>query len=420
MKSLRQFDSEKDVETILMNQLHESRILYHKGLIKLSFDQLERTKKQALHSQKFLYYILAARQELQYLTYMQFVGVNESKLLAKQSKIRELLEQEMKIENHSMLYEVLLLRFLKNGIVRSPAEIAQLNDILLEEYQITNKPGEPLFKSEQLHLHFQSIYFRMIGNPKGSLEGFYELDNLFQNNLHLWKHSPIYYFNLLDGILADLRAMEKYEEMPYFLDRLKNIDTSGNMVPMQNCRSFEYELKILIDNNKYEDLKISLSEEKLFDNDLAQLPPQMRAQFNYTLALSYFCIREYSKALSILNHELNQPASLADQSSRINLLLLNLQVNSLMEKTDYVFYALRSVERKLKSERKLYHVEQLIISILKTWLAYKPLDKYKTRLEILSSSPFEHQLIKDLSLHEWISRLSLKKSGSNEKELQIN
>ncbi len=180
MKSLRQYESGKDVETQLMNLLHDSRILYNKGLINQSFEQLERIKRLALSQEKFIHYILAARQELQYLVRSQFAGINEYQLIEKQKQIKELLEQENKVSHYSMLYEILLLRYWKNGIVRNQQEITQLNDLLLEEYQLLNAQGPKSFEWQQLHLHFQSTYFQMTGNPEGSLNVFYELDTLFQ------------------------------------------------------------------------------------------------------------------------------------------------------------------------------------------------------------------------------------------------
>ena len=83
MKSLRQFESDKNVETRIMNILQDSRILYGKGLISQSFEQLDRVKEVSLKHEKFIYYILAARQELQYLVRSQFAGVDEYHLLEK-------------------------------------------------------------------------------------------------------------------------------------------------------------------------------------------------------------------------------------------------------------------------------------------------------------------------------------------------
>lgn len=411
MKSLRQFETEKDIEALLMNLLQDSRILYNKGLIKLSFKQLEKIKQIALKREKFMYYILAARQELQYLVHLQFANINEYQLLEKQKKIKELLEQENRLNQHSMLYEVLLLRYWKNGIVRSQKEVTQLNDLLLEEYQLLNSPGDKSFESQQLHLHFQSIYFQMTGNPQGSLNGFYDLDNLFQQHEHLWKEAPLYYFHLLGGILSDLRWMERYDDMDFFIERLKAISSSANGLQlMVKYRILEYKLKTFADQGQYLEAEGLLQHHTpLLSREASQLPFQMYAQWIFTIARIHFGLGNYSTTLKLLNAELNQPARSKDQSLQVNFLLMNLQVNALLKNDNYLIYAIRSIERKLKSERKLFGVEQLIISLLKRWLAFKPLKGHEEQLEKLTNNPHERQLIKELCLEEWIKRMKIQK-----------
>ena len=130
MKSLRQFESDKDFEGRVINLIQDSRILYNKGMVRLSLEQLEKAKQLALEGEKFIYYVLASRQELEFLVRFQFAGMSEYELIEKQKKISELLSHESKITQHSMLYEVLLMRYWKNGLVRSQQAVTQLNDLL--------------------------------------------------------------------------------------------------------------------------------------------------------------------------------------------------------------------------------------------------------------------------------------------------
>ena len=414
MKSLRQYESEKDIDTQLTNLLQDSRILFNKGFQKLSFEQLEKAKQLALKHEKILFFLIAAKQELQYLESIQFINIDEYQLLEKQNKVREALEQESRINQHAMLYEILLLRFWKNGIVRDQKDITQLNDLLLEEYQLLNSPGEKTFESQQLHLHFQSIYFQMTGNPEGSLNEFRDLDILFQQHEHLWKDTPIHYFQLLGGILSNLRWMERYDEIDFFFKRLKGISTSVKSFKlMVNYLIFEYQLKELVDQGQYGEAENLFKQHSpLLNKEASQLPFHMQAQIRFTVARMYFGLGDYSTSLKLLNKELNQQASSRDQSSMVNLLLLlNLQVNTLLKNEEYLIYATRSLERKLKNERKLFRVEKLIISIIKKWISNKPFKVYEEELQRLSINPYERQLIKELCVKEWLERLNGKKAS---------
>lgn len=410
IKSLRQFSHDHDVESQLITWLQDSRILYNKGLYSLSLEQLIRVKRVALSHEKFMYFILAARQELQYLVRSQFGGISEDDLIEKQETLKRYLEQESSSIRHTMLYEILLFRYWKNGIVRSQEDVTQLNDLLLEEYQILNTQSIQSFDSQQLHLHFQSIYFTMISNPEGGLTVFRDLDMLFQRYPHLWENSPLYYVHLLGGILHDLRQMERFDEMPYYMERLRSINQhSSGLALIIKYLIFEYELQSLIDQNKTEKA-ITLIEANHpdFDHEITQLNLQTRLQIQFVLTRAWFVTGDYSKALKMINGILNQPSGVVYQQLYVLCRLMNLQINAMLENTEYLVHAIRSVERKLKAEPQLFDVEKLILSILKRWLKLKPVKDLERKLEDLKSNPFERRLIRELNLEAWINHLQHK------------
>ncbi len=408
LKALRQFEAEKDTEARLGNMLQDSRILHKKGLYKLSMDALAKVKREAQVFEKLDYYILAARQELRFLAEKRFLGMDESELIHLQSMIRELIEQQVWINKHHTLHEILLFRYLKSGMVRSESQITHLNDLLLEEYQLLNRHGKPSFEARQLHLHFQSVYFRMTGNIAACLEVYHELDKLFQENQPLWEYSPELYIAILEGISSGLLFDRKEEEIPFFLNRMKKIRASNNLVQLSIPFIIaEIELKSLINKKLYQEGITKwnqLSEE--FHAVSHNLPAQVHSQCMFTVARLYFLVRDYGKSLRIVNDELNKPAGLMDHYTRTNFLLFNLQINSLLDKMDYIHYALRSVERKLKTTRKLYNAEQLVITVLKKWLNYSSISKFSSKIEKLENNPYERQIIEELNLSEWLNRLT--------------
>jgi hypothetical protein len=331
-------------------------------------------------------------------------------LLEKQEKISELFEQESKKHQHAMLYEVLLLRYWKNGIARSQKEALMLNDLLLEEYQILNSPGKKPFELLQMHLYFQSIYFQMTGNATGSLNVFRELDELFQQHQSLWKDAPIYYFHMLDGILFDLRWMNRYEEMNYFLARLNGMPSSGeSLAIMIRTRVLEHDLNRSVDQNNFGEAGRLLQKHlATVTRELQLLPIQTSTRFAFTMVRVWMGTGDYSAPLKIINSTLNQSTTAMNHAQYVLFELMNLQINALMNKTDYLYYAIRSVERKLKAERKLHGVEQLIVSLIKRTLALKPLARYEEQIKALEQNPYERLLIKELCLKEWLHRLQVK------------
>ncbi|MFC5408749.1 hypothetical protein ACFPMF_05490 [Larkinella bovis] len=406
MKSLRQFEADSQVETQLMNLLQDSAILFNKGLIDAGFEQLEKAKRLALQHQKFQFFILAGRQELQFLIRLQFAGVDEFSLIEKQEKIRELLAHETTLQQQSSLYEVLLLRYWKKGVVRSQQEITRLNDLLLEEHHILNSHQLQTFDSQQLHLHFQSIYFLMTGNSPGSLSIFYELDALFQKNRHLWSGTPLYYIQLLTGILHTLRRLGRYEEMTFFLHHLQALPvTSGSLALQVKYLILEHELQRAVDQHQYPEALQLIRQHALLERELGQLPFAIQAQLGLMVSRVWFGLQAYSTALHWINRILNQPVDSLNRLLYVSCRLMNLLIHTALDNQDYLDYEIRSIERKLKSEPYGFRAERLVLNLLKQWLKNKPLNEFSDQLALLADDPFEQQLILDLGLKDWVRRM---------------
>jgi hypothetical protein len=408
MKSLRQFENGKEVETKLSNLLQDARILYNKGLIDASFHLLEKVKEIALNHEKFFFFLLAAKQELNYLVRSQFLALDENRLVEKQAKFREILELQLGAAQHSMLYQVLLFRYWKNGVVRSQKQVVSLNDLLLEEHQLLSGQRRKSFESQQLHLQFQSVYFFISGNPEGSLNVYRDLDSLFRRNSVLWQESPLYYIQLIDGILYDLRSMDRYEEMEYYYRRLREIEVnSESMEKMLNAILLSHQLNSYSDQNQFKEGKaLLLLKANEIEGNLEYLPIQLQAEIQLAVARIYFGNKEYSPVLKIVNSVLNKisGATSITHSSFIVFHLLNIQVNVVLKNSDYLYYALRSLERRLKNSRSLYGVEELMLIIGKRWLSNKSLNDLQDRVKALEDNPFERYFIKTLFIKSWLAQ----------------
>jgi len=411
MKSLRQYDSEKQIDVRLFNLMQDSKILFTRGLIDASFEQLDKAKVLALQFERFLLFIQAARQELQHLIQLQFEGLSEQQLIEKQDKISELLEYESRAHRHAALYEILLLRYWNNGAVRSLIDSIRLNDLLLEEHYILNSSRLQSFETHQLHLHFQSVYFLMANDVENSLKTFYELDTLFKQNAHLWKDTPIYYFHLLHGILQTLRRMEHYEEMTYFLSQLTNIpNVSENLALVIKYQVLEHELYRAVNLKQTEQtLKLIKTTTNEITQEVTRLPLQIQAQLWLTTSRAWYSAGDYTNALQAINQILSLPTNSYNRLLYVCCRLMNLLIHAALDNKDYLFYELRSIERKLKANYSLYKTEKLVINLLKQWIKNMPLRSYLDDLNLLENDLYEQQLIKDLDLHKWVTSM-IKKS----------
>jgi len=426
MKALRLYECEKTTENKLASLMQDTRILFAKGLTELGFDQLEKIKKLAMRTEKYLYYLMAARLELQQLVRTQFSALDETQLLRKQQQWQTVMQREQTSHQHSALYEILLCRYWKNGLVRSLAEQTRLNDLLLEEHQIiARNPQKSSFDAQRLHLHFQSVYFLVTNDAEGSLRAFYDLHDLFQRHQDLWTDTPIYYIHLLDGILTDLRGLQRYADMDYFLDRLAALTTLPEGLSLQaRYLTLIHRLARLNDTGQTAAaVALVRALPTTLERELPGLPANVVALVRLSIARTYRDAGQPTLALKQVNTVLNDRTTagrmaLQSQFWYNQARLLNLMIHTDLGNLDYLRYELRSVERKLKADKKLYRVERSMLSYLKGYLTGKPDLTFIPTVQQLVDEPNERQLVLALGLEKWATD-NCRKAEAAQKQLAI-
>ncbi len=407
LKSLRSFESNRSVENKLLNIIYNIKILFNKGLIELCFKEIEKGKNQALLNEKFSYFLIIARLELQYLTKLQFTSHTENELISKQEQINDVLHRELWINRHSSLFEILSFRYTQHGATRTERENILLNDLLLEEFQIISNKQFNSLESRKLHLHFQSTYFMMIGNYTESLKLFYQLNNLFHEYPNLLSDAPLYYIYMVNGILTDLRYMQKYDEMNYFLDSLKAIKLkSENVNEFIDQLLFQHQLARLIDLGQFGNgMDLINAHKQVINNSAKTAPPNSNATLNLLIAVNYFGLQNYRAALQHINHVFNIPHKYVSDHLYILARVIKLILHFELGDEEFLQYEMRSAERKLKAEKKLYKAEKLTLSFirksLRTGHSKKVLLQYNKELSALKDDPYEQQLLRWFDLISW-------------------
>jgi hypothetical protein len=408
MKSLRSFQTDKSIDSRLMHRISDCQILFNKGLMDICFDELEKAKALAIRYEKFPYFLTLARMELEFLTKLEFPGMDEANLVARQEKINEVINQESWLNRHSALYEVLSYRYFHQGPTRSQHETEQLNDLLLEEFQIISNKHYNSLSSSIIHLHFQSTYFMMTGNDTESLRLSYELHQVFADNPRLLNDAPIHYLYLINSLLTDLRAMRKYEEMVFFIGHLQALPArSENLDGFIGQLVYQHQLARMIDLGQFaEAFGLVESYQQQLSGKASVIPPNFGATLQLLTALVYFGRQDLPTALRHLNQVLNASPGYISHQVHILCRLLRLVVHFELNNYDYLQYEIRSIERKLKVEKKLFKLEKLTMRFLKKAVASPPSVKqfrqFQDELNPLATDPHERQLLKWFDIICWV------------------
>lgn len=407
MRSLRNFEEGKSIDTRLLNLIQDIRILFNKGILRQCFDEIERGKKIAIQYEKHLLHLQFSRMELQFLQALEFPSVNESQLIQRQDKINDLLYQELFINKHSSLFEILSYRYLHRGISKNERDRGKLNDLLLEEFQINANSLYNSFESDKLHRHFQSTYFMMTGEHEQGLQELYELLRLLEENESHRDDDPVYYIYLLQGIVSTLRGMGKFAEMRLFISKLKQLDVLAHSqrVIVEHF-IFQDELGILISEGDYnEGLKYIESTAKQIHKSNA--PPNVTAVTYLQIALVYFGAGDEHAALGSINKAMS-PGDLYISQQIFGLCrIISILIHLELKNDELLISSVRSMERVFRTKGESYQVERSIVSFAGKWVRSTPskrtelLTNFVAELNRLSQDEYESQFFKWFNVEAW-------------------
>jgi hypothetical protein len=410
----------QDSFSFLYKRIIHARILYEKSLITESLNLLEEIIKLAVKYENQHALLLAQRLELDYLLAAGFQQLDEKQLLKKQFEITESLKYIRKINEQSALYEILKHRILNKGQIRSQKQKDDLNDLVFSEISLVASLNVDNFEINKLHQLFQSNYLISVGDNQSALNSYYELNNLFEGNKHLWNNPPIYYLHTLEGILESLRSIRNYEGMPYFVNQLKSIDCESASFKLNvDCTIFLYELFPLLDSGDFVkcNLLINKYKEILYDkfNSLAH---SRQAELSLYTSLVFFGNNEFLKAHKFLNQIILQGKSYYSLPLFRTIRLVNLIILYKMNDFDLIKYEIRTLMRDIKGFERNYRIERIMFRFLSKPLpspSFKRVqawNKLKKELEEIKHDVFEQKILQIFDFTAWIEAVFTKKSLS--------
>ena len=408
-------DAQKEVEFQVLKAYQQARFLFSRNLYNDAFQFIEKYKTIALEYELFSPFLLLAKLEIRFYNQLDFNEVDENILVKLQSKIESVSRQQRAIENHTGLYNLISIRQIKQGTIRNEAEKEKLNDLAFNELQAISGQLKNSFEAQKLHLLFQSAYFMKTANPKSSLKVYSELNELFENNRKLWGNPPYFYLNHLKGILNNLRWFGKYDEMPFFIDKMKTLQPEQNSGKyFIQSLIYLFDSLILTDQEKYPESLLHLEKQgtEIFEK-CSSLPFTLRTELTLQIATVYFWNKEYKKALRIIRPLLNVGKPFLQLPQIKTIRFLNILIHYELSDFDYLDSEIRSFGRDLVKRNKLFKSEEIILKGIK--LCSKESDHQKKirnlkiqieKLNQLKSDPFENQLLKTFGFMEWFeSRL---------------
>jgi hypothetical protein len=410
--SLIQAKVEKDNLFHLLQRLMRVKILQERSLTDEAYHELKKIRKKAELTQNHFIQYITFRYELNHLSDVNFPGISDTYLVEMQMKAKESLRTLHHIEGHYSLYELLKYRLIHYRGVESDEDKKKLNDLLLSEVSLVAGKVKNKFEFRKLHLMFQSFFFTHTGNHKSALKTFHELNTLFEQNADLQEHPPIDYFTSLDGILDSLNSNQNYEQMPFYIDKIRNIDIIScpdHFRSLLEKTIVIYTLRLMLEQQQYGNAILYI---KSLDSQLLEayhlINVEKRLELYLYCSLAYFGNGEYKKALKYLNDIIAESSRYALLPVYKALRLLHIMIHYELKNTTFLTYEIRSYKRFFHHNNKTLKSEKLIFKTIhldpfeNSTAKNKALaHKIKIYCKLILEDKYERVLLKYIDLPTW-------------------
>jgi hypothetical protein len=396
----------------LFDKIMKARILFEKSLFEEALEMLQQVKDKATLYENHYALLYASRLELEYLLFLNMPDMTETELVNKHFRINEILKNIRKINEQSSLYELLRHRLIYKGYVRSQKQKNDFNDLVISEMNI-NSSSKDSFEIKKLHQLFQSNYLIGIGEHESASLSFHELNQLFENNKHLWANPPFYYVSMIEGVLDNLRSIGNYDGMTYFIEQLRQIrHPSIGFRTHVAALIFLYELFPLLDKGDFRaSLKLAGHYRKTVLENTDQLSLMRRAEISLYLTLIYIGLQDYKKAQYTLINEIVRGNNIYTFPLYRSIRLVNLIIHYELGNQDIIDIECRSIKREIAKAKNAYRVERLMLDFLGKGklMLFSAAKRKKLLLEIepqfidIKNNIFEKQILKNFDFVSWIA-----------------
>lgn len=422
---------ESDKYYSVFNEINKARLLYSKSMFQEALETLSKAEERAQLHQNYEALLIINKLELEYLLRLNFPNMTEKELNHKHFIQNETIKKIRKITDQGSLFNLLKLRMTRRGMIRTEQQKKAMNDLMVNElYLAASSDMENDFEIMKNHKLFQANYLMSVGDYNSAFNSYKELNGLFEENPQLWLNPPVYYLTVLEGILDSLRSMDKYDEMPVFLQKLEKLKegTSAEFQLNISCLQYQYQLFPYLDKGMFsESYNITLSYRSQIEGKLGMLTSMRYSEYNLYSAIACFCVKKYDEAKSLLNRII---LDRNDEFFQIAKIIRLVRLITYYELGEYglVEYESRSIRRGLSLKREQsYRTEHAVLSFLSN--CYIPIlkeervdmwNKLLPSIESIRKDRYENQLLKIFDFTAWLQSTIMKEDLSSVLRLKFS
>lgn len=207
--------------------------------------------------------------------------------------------------------------------------------------------------------------------------------------------------------MLNLRALGEYSEMKTFIDRLADlcVNSAGIQILIQHL-IYQHSVACIIGQEKFGEGLEYFNQFKNESGLQGQAPPNVMASTHLITAILFFG-GDFRKSLLFNNRALTLPQRFISNHTYVVCRLFSLIIHIELNNDDLLVYAIKSFERKLKSDKILFQVEKITLEFLKKWISSSSKERkqrlveYAIQLKKIQDDKYDQQIFQSFDLLHW-------------------
>lgn len=365
LKSMRAYTAERDVFRKIRGMIQDVEFLFDKTLYPESYKILEKASKLAVEYDDLPSQVELLAWERRLLK--RYPQKNKLGKLEALIRWKESLMRRLETENaYSDLYDRFFLLSQRETQLRHPEELERVKK-LWKDSGLAKVEMADSFKSKHLYFQIITFYYRMQGLESQACDQYGHLVAHWDAHPQQVAEDPGKYKTLLSNYLAFCQLVDRFEEFPVIMEKIKGLPTRNKREEIQKQYDlFNCELLYFLNSGDLpKGIEVTQKLELWLVKHENEAPRSKLLGLNYNSSLLHFLSGEFRGALKWVNRVLNFPEveERRDiiQVSRILQLIIHFE----LENFEIIENLIRSARRYYRKSDRFYEFEGLFLRTMR-------------------------------------------------------
>lgn len=413
LKSLRSYYSEQDINSIIKQEIKNIEILHKKALYKECKKFIKRTKKLAIDYEKFYYLFELVSWQKKLLEEEYENGNFDEDLDALIEEESQIIEKLRNLAEYQVLYSKINYIFRSGGFIQNEKD-KETVDAIANYHLIKGKNTALSDRAATICYYIKGLCAVTYREYQESYIYFNKVRSILDRNPKIKSDLSKRYLMALSHLLSSYVDNNEYSKAEETIQDIRSLEKAKGFNNMDVkvsifTSSFISELKMYNRKGEFENTIASMQNHAKLEVEFQdKINKEKQIQIYFNKAYAYFGVKDFRKALSIVNILINDNEQMLRQDIYSFSRVLNIMIHFELENYDFLEYVTKSTSRYLGKQDKDFTIETVFVKTISKIMRKgtdnktEVLQTLKSEMENLFQNKKERIILDYIDIESWV------------------